>query len=151
MFSLDMAGIAISVFFILFILSRRKIKKTDLLLSLINLDIIALLVVDAMFQSQLTPWIFLLLNIIPVYFFPLFLIYALEILQEKFTIAEGGFCFSCQRLFHQLIQGQISLYSTIIIRSSQRTFTISLPLVITFFVKGSQLYFQLHLFGLSKG
>jgi AraC-like DNA-binding protein len=40
-------------------------------------------VVDAMFQRQLTPWIFLLLNIIPVYFFPLFLIYALEVLQEK--------------------------------------------------------------------
>jgi len=83
MFSLDIAGIAISAFFILFILSRRKMKKTDLLLSLINLGIIALLVVDAMFQRRLTPLVFMLLNIIPVYFFPLFLIYALEILQEK--------------------------------------------------------------------
>jgi AraC-like DNA-binding protein len=83
MFSLDIAGIAISVFFILFIFSRRKIRRTDLLLSLINLDIIALLIIDAMFHRQLTPWIFLLLNIIPVYFFPLFLIYALEILQEQ--------------------------------------------------------------------
>jgi AraC-like DNA-binding protein len=83
MFSLDIAGIAISVFFILFILSRGKMKKTDLLLSLINVGIIALLVVDAMFQRRLTLSVFMLLNVIPVYFFPLFLIYALEILQEK--------------------------------------------------------------------
>lgn len=83
MFALDIAGIAISAFFIFFILSRRKIKKTDLLLSLINLGIIALLIVDAMFQRKLTHLVFLLLNVIPVYFFPLFLIYALEILQEK--------------------------------------------------------------------
>lgn len=83
MFSLDIAGIAISAFFILFVFSRKKIRKTDLLLSLINLSIIALLVVDAMFQRRLTRIVFLLLNIIPVYFFPLFLIYALEVLQEK--------------------------------------------------------------------
>ena len=88
MISIDIAGIAISAFFILFILSRRKLKKTDLLLSLINLGIIALLVADAMFQRLLTPLVFLLLNIIPLYFYPLFLIYALEILQEK--VHHGG-------------------------------------------------------------
>jgi AraC-like DNA-binding protein len=83
MISIDVAGIAISALFILFILSRRGLKKTDLLLSLINLGIMALLVVDAMFQRQITSIIFLLLNTIPLYFYPLFLIYALEILQAK--------------------------------------------------------------------
>ncbi|WP_259068048.1 helix-turn-helix domain-containing protein [Mucilaginibacter sp. X4EP1] len=82
MISLDIAGIAISAFFILFILSRGRLKKTDWLLVFINLGIIALLVVDAMFQRQLTSIVFLLLNTIPLYFYPLFLIYALEILQE---------------------------------------------------------------------
>jgi AraC-like DNA-binding protein len=83
MISIDFAGIAISVFFILFILSRKKLKKTDLFLSLINLGIIALLVVDAMFQRQITPTLYLLLNAVPLCFYPIFLIYALEILQEK--------------------------------------------------------------------
>jgi AraC-like DNA-binding protein len=83
MISIDIAGIAISAFFIVFILSRKKLKKTDLLLSLINLGIIALLVADAMFQKRLTRTVFLLLNIIPLYFYPIFIIYALEILQEK--------------------------------------------------------------------
>lgn len=82
-YTIDTAGIAIAAFFILFILSRRKLKKTDLLLSLINLGIIALLVADAMFQKRLTRTVFLLLNIIPLYFYPVFLIYVLEILQEE--------------------------------------------------------------------
>jgi AraC-like DNA-binding protein len=83
MFSLDIAGIAISVFFILFILSKKKRKNTDLLLLLSNLATIGLLLVDAMFQRQLTSWVFFLLNTIPLFYFPLFLIYALEMLAEK--------------------------------------------------------------------
>jgi AraC-like DNA-binding protein len=119
MFSLDIAGIAISSFFIFFILSRRKIKKTDWLLSLINLGIIALLVVDAMFQRELTRSVFLFLNIIPVYFFPLFLIYALEILQENIhhngrwgllfipAFITTGYIVSDLFVFHQYDQNQL--------------------------------------------
>ncbi len=83
MISIDIAGITISGFFIIFILSRKKLKKTDLLLLLINLDIIALLVVDSMFQRRLGSFVFLLLNVIPLFFYPIFLIYALEILKEN--------------------------------------------------------------------
>lgn len=83
MTSIDLAGIAISAFFIIFILSRKKLKMTDLLLLLINLGIIALLVVDWMFQRRLSPFVFLLLNIIPLLFYPIFIIYALEMLMEK--------------------------------------------------------------------
>lgn len=83
MFSIDIAGITISVFFIISILSKGKRKKADLLLLLINLNIIGLLVVDAIFQIKLTPWAFFFLNVIPLFLFPLFLIFALETLQEK--------------------------------------------------------------------
>jgi hypothetical protein len=83
MFSIDIAGIAISVFFIISILSKKKKKKADLLLLLINLSIISLLVVDSILQIRLTRWTFFFLNVIPLYLFPLFLIFALETLQEK--------------------------------------------------------------------
>jgi AraC-like DNA-binding protein len=83
MFSIDIAGIAISVFFTISILSKQKRKKADLLLLLINLNIIGLLVVDAIFHIKLTHWVFFLLNVLPLYLFPLFLIFALETLQEK--------------------------------------------------------------------
>jgi AraC-like DNA-binding protein len=82
MVSLDFAGMAISAFFILFVLSKKKRKKADLLLLLINLTIIGLLLVDALFQRRLTPLVFLLLNSIPLFLLPLFLVFALETLQE---------------------------------------------------------------------
>jgi len=83
MFSLDMAGIAISAFFIFSILSKKHRKGPDTILVLINVTIIGLLVADALFQQQLTAVVFLLLNVLPLLLFPLFLIFALEVLQEK--------------------------------------------------------------------
>jgi len=53
------------------------------LLLLINLNITGLLVVDAIFRIRLTRCILFLLNVIPLYLYPLFLIFALETLQEK--------------------------------------------------------------------
>lgn len=82
MVSLDFAGMAISAFFIFFILSKKKRKKADVLLLLINVNIIGLLLVDALFQRRLTPLVFLLLNSIPLFLLPLFLVFALETLQE---------------------------------------------------------------------
>ncbi|HVZ96073.1 MAG TPA: helix-turn-helix domain-containing protein, partial [Chitinophagaceae bacterium] len=74
--------IAISLFFTLFILVKNKRKRADSLLLLNNLAIIGLVLADAMFLRQLTPLVFFLLNIIPLYLFPLFLIFALETIQD---------------------------------------------------------------------
>lgn len=125
MFSLDIAGIAISALFILFILFKGKLRKTDLLLACINLAIIALLVVDAMFHTKLNKYNFLLLNIIPVQLFPLFFIYAIEILQEKIhhhgrwillfipALITSGFIVSDLFVFHHYNQAQLEhLYNS---------------------------------------
>ncbi|MFC4231466.1 helix-turn-helix domain-containing protein [Parasediminibacterium paludis] len=84
MLLLDFAGIVLLSFFIVFIFIKKQRKQTDIFLVLSNLNLIILLIVDAFFQKQLTPLIFLLLNIVPLFLYPLFLIFALETLQETF-------------------------------------------------------------------
>ncbi|MCA4898469.1 MAG: helix-turn-helix domain-containing protein [Bacteroidota bacterium] len=80
---LNSTGVAISAFFILFILSKRNRRRADYLLILINILMISFLILDLVARTQLTVWVFFLQSISPYLLFPVFLLYALEILQEK--------------------------------------------------------------------
>lgn len=80
---LNSTGVAISVFFVLFILGKRNRKRADYLLILINLLMISFLILDLVVRTRLTVWVFFLQSISPFLLFPVFLLYVLEIIQEK--------------------------------------------------------------------
>ena len=76
-------GITISGFFIVFILSKKNRKKTDFLLALINLLWIGLLLLDVLTRQHMTATRLFLQALLPFYSFPLFLLFAAEMLQFK--------------------------------------------------------------------
>lgn len=80
---LNSTGIAVSLFFILFILGKKNRKRTDYLLILINLLMISFLSLDLLVRVRLTPLIFFLQSIAPYLLFPVYLFFALDSVQEK--------------------------------------------------------------------
>jgi len=80
---LNSTGIAVSLFFILFILGKKNRKRADHLLILINLLMISFLSLDLLVRVRLTPLIFFLQSIAPYLLFPVYLFFALDSVQEK--------------------------------------------------------------------
>jgi AraC-like DNA-binding protein len=80
---LNSTGIAVSLFFILFILGKKNRKRADYLLILINLLMISFLSLDLLVRVRLTPLIFFLQSIAPYLLFPVYLFFALDSVQEK--------------------------------------------------------------------
>lgn len=79
----NIAGIAISFFFIVFILSKRNHKRSDYWLILINLLMICFLAVVMLAHEKFTVTRFLLQAQLPFYLFPVFLLFALQTLEKK--------------------------------------------------------------------
>ncbi len=77
------AGIAVSGFFIAFIFSKKNRKGPDILLILINLMMIGFLVLHLLISERITAVRFFLQSLLPFFLFPVFLLFALETLQEK--------------------------------------------------------------------
>lgn len=80
---LNSTGIAVSLFFIFFILGKKNRKRADYLLILINLLMISFLSLDLLVRVRLTPFIFFLQSIAPYLLFPVYLFFALDTVQEK--------------------------------------------------------------------
>jgi len=80
---LNSTGVAVSLFFILFILGKKNRKRADYLLILINLLMISFLSLDLLVRVRLTPLIFFLQSIAPYLLFPVYLLFALDSVQEK--------------------------------------------------------------------
>ena len=80
---LNSTGIAVSLFFILFILGKKNRKRADYLLILINLLMISFLSLDLLVRVRLTLLIFFLQSIAPYLLFPVYLFFALDSVQEK--------------------------------------------------------------------
>ncbi len=79
------AGVAVSGFFIIFILSKKNRKRADLLLILINLFMIGFLALDVLIRERITPTLFFLQALLPFFLFPVFLLFALETLGKKWN------------------------------------------------------------------
>ena len=82
---LNIAGIAVSSFFILFILSKKNHKRADFWLVLINLLMIGFLTLVILMHQEITVTRFFLQTQLPFYLFPVFLFFAIETLQKKVT------------------------------------------------------------------
>ena len=83
---LNIAGIAVSSFFILFILSKKNRKRADFWLVLINLLMIGFLTLVILMHQEITATRFFLQTQLPFYLFPVFLLFAIETLQKKVKI-----------------------------------------------------------------
>ncbi len=81
---LNSTGIAVSLFFILFILGKKNRKRADYLLVCLNLLLIIFLVLDILVRERITTILFFLQSFTPNLLIPLFILFALEILQEDF-------------------------------------------------------------------
>lgn len=79
---LNSIGIAVSLFFVLFIIAKKDRTRADFLLTLINLLLIGFLVLDLVVRTKLTAFIFFLQAISPYLFFPIYILYALEVIQQ---------------------------------------------------------------------
>src|SRR5277367_6191566 len=79
----NIAGVAVSGFFIIFILSRKNWKRADFLLILINLLMISFLVLDVLVPENITLNRFFLQAQLPFYLYPVFILFAFEALQKK--------------------------------------------------------------------
>jgi len=79
----NIAGIAISLFFIAFNLAKKNRRRADFWLILINLLMIAFLVVVMIAQEKFTIIRFLLQAQLPFYLFPVFVLFGLETLEKK--------------------------------------------------------------------
>jgi AraC-like DNA-binding protein len=77
------AGIAVSVFFIVFILSKKNLKSPDFLLILINLLMIGFLALNLLVSEYITAIRFYIQTLLPFLLFPVFFLFALETLQIK--------------------------------------------------------------------
>jgi AraC-like DNA-binding protein len=80
---LNSTGIAVSLFFILFILGKKNRKRADYLLILINLLMISFLSLDLLIRVRLTTLVFFFQSIAPYLLFPVYLFFALDTVQEK--------------------------------------------------------------------
>jgi AraC-like DNA-binding protein len=79
----NIAGIAVSIFFIIFILSKKNHKRADFWLILINLLMIGFLTLVILTHQKITITRFFLQTQFPFYLFPVFLLFAIETLQKK--------------------------------------------------------------------
>jgi AraC-like DNA-binding protein len=79
----NIAGITISGFLIVFILSKKNHKRADFWLILINLLMIGFLTVVILAHQKFTVTKFFLQTQLPFYLFPVFLFFAMETLQKK--------------------------------------------------------------------
>jgi AraC-like DNA-binding protein len=77
------AGVAVSGFFIIFILAKKNRKRADFLLVLMNLLMSSFLVLDMLVSQKITFGRFFLQAQLPFYLDPVFLLFALETLQKK--------------------------------------------------------------------
>jgi len=80
---LNIAGIAVSAFFIVFILSRKRHNRADFWLIAINLIMIGFLGLVVLAHQKFTVTIFFLQAQLPFYLFPTYLLFASEKLQKK--------------------------------------------------------------------
>jgi AraC-like DNA-binding protein len=80
---LNSTGIAVSLFFILFILGKKSRKRADYLLILINLLMISFLALDLAVRTHLSPLLFFFQTIVPYLLFPTYIFYAIDIMQEN--------------------------------------------------------------------
>lgn len=79
----NIAGIAVSAFFIVFILSKKNRKRADFWLILINLLMTGFLIVVILAQQKITVTRFFLQVQLPFYLFPVFSLFAIETIQKK--------------------------------------------------------------------
>jgi len=79
----NIAGIAVSAFFIVFILSKKNLKRADFWLTLINLLMIGFLTIVILAHQKITITRFFLQTQFPFYLFPVFFLFAIETLQKK--------------------------------------------------------------------
>jgi AraC-like DNA-binding protein len=79
----NIAGIAVSAFFVTFILSKKSHTWADLWLIVINLIMIGFLGLVMLANQKFTTTIFFLQAQLPFYLFPTYLLFALEKLQKK--------------------------------------------------------------------
>jgi|688.fasta_scaffold1538014_1 hypothetical protein len=80
---LNSTGIAVSVFFIFFILGKRNRKRADYLLILINLLMISFLSLDLLVRIRLTTVVFFFQSVSTYLLFPVYLFFALDTIQDK--------------------------------------------------------------------
>jgi AraC-like DNA-binding protein len=80
---LNSTGIAVSLFFILFVLSKKNRKRADYLLILINLLMISYLALDIAVRTHLSPLLLFFQTIAPYLLFPTYIFFAIDTLQEK--------------------------------------------------------------------
>ena len=139
--ALNTTGIAVSALFIFFIFNKKRRIRADYLLVLINLLTISFLAIDLMVRIHLTPILFFLQTITPYFLFPLFLFFALDVLQEEghqrgrwmllflpAMLSATYFFFELFIVHHYTTDALQSLYEE--------------PLLIYhFFYKGNQIYF----------
>jgi AraC-like DNA-binding protein len=81
--SFIIAGVAVSGFFIVFILAKKNRKRSDFLLILMNLLLSSFLLLDMLVSQKITFGRFFLQAQLPFYLYPVFLLFALETLQKK--------------------------------------------------------------------
>jgi AraC-like DNA-binding protein len=80
---LNSTGIAVSLFFIFFILSKKNHKRADYLLILINLLMISFLALDIAVRTYLSSALFFLQTIAPYLLFPVYIVFAIDTVQEN--------------------------------------------------------------------
>ncbi len=80
---LNSTGIAVSLFFIFFILGKKNRKRADYLLILINLLMIIFLALDIAVRTHLSPLLFFFQSIAPYLLFPIYIFFAIDTVQEN--------------------------------------------------------------------
>ncbi|MBI3218678.1 MAG: AraC family transcriptional regulator [Bacteroidetes bacterium] len=81
---LNSTGIAVSLFFILFLFGKKNRKRADYLLILINFLIISFLALDIAVRTHLSPLLLFFQNIAPYLLFPIFIFFAMDTVQENY-------------------------------------------------------------------
>ncbi len=80
---LNSTGVAVSLFFIFFILGKKNRKRADYLLIVINLLLISFLALDIAVRTHLSPLLFFLQTIVPYLLFPTYIFFAIDTVQEN--------------------------------------------------------------------
>ncbi len=80
---LNSTGIAVSLFFIFFIVGKKNRKRADYILILINILMISFLALDLAVRTHLSTSLFFFQSIAPYLLFPVYLLFALDTVQEK--------------------------------------------------------------------
>jgi AraC-like DNA-binding protein len=80
---LNSTGIAVSLFFIFFILGKKNRKRADYLLVLSNLLMISFLALDLAVRTHLSPLLFFFQSIAPHLLFPTYFFFAIDTVQQN--------------------------------------------------------------------